>query len=145
MAKSCGQTLSTLLALGENRRFHRSPFAAVPLFAIQRPMAFALFIFLGTIIGLLARATLPGCRKLSALLVLWLGIAGAVLGALVAGFVTLLRPTEFHAAVILGSIAGAIAMLAAGGGFRGLVRPSEPASEKAATRRTSPVLSSRTA
>jgi uncharacterized membrane protein YeaQ/YmgE (transglycosylase-associated protein family) len=109
-------------------------------------MAFALFIFLGTFIGLLARATLPGCRKLGALLVLWLGIAGAVLGALAAGFVTLLRPTEFHAVVILGSIAGAIAMLAAGGGFRGLVRPSEPAlQQRAATRRTSPVLSSRTA
>ena len=81
-------------------------------------MAFVLFLVIGFVISLLARAMLSGGRKLGGPLTAWLGIAGALIGGLLMSFLTLQRVTEIHASGVLGSIVGAIVVLAAGGVFR---------------------------
>jgi uncharacterized membrane protein YeaQ/YmgE (transglycosylase-associated protein family) len=67
------------------------------------------FILVGLVAGLLARAIVPGRQRMSLVMTALLGIAGSLLGGL---FVSLLgRGDGFGPAGIIGSIVGAVLLL----------------------------------
>lgn len=80
-------------------------------------MALLLFIVFGFVIGLLARAIMPGDQKMGILMTTLLGVAGSFIGGFLASLVTDHRVLDFHTAGAIGSIIGALVLLAVGGGL----------------------------
>jgi uncharacterized membrane protein YeaQ/YmgE (transglycosylase-associated protein family) len=74
-------------------------------------MALLMFIVFGLVVGLLARALLPGRQRMGLLATTALGIAGSFLGGFLVSLVTHHEVTEFHTAGVVGSILGAILLL----------------------------------
>ena len=72
-------------------------------------LGFILFLIVGFVAGLIARAIVPGKQRIGLLMTTLLGIAGSLVGGL---FVALLsRDTGFSPVGLLGSILGAIVLL----------------------------------
>lgn len=68
-----------------------------------------LFILIGFVAGLIARAIVPGRQHLSLIMTTLLGIAGALIGGL---FVSLIgRGSAFEPVGLLGSVIGAVVLL----------------------------------
>lgn len=82
-------------------------------------MGILLFIVFGFIVGLIARAVMPGTQKMSFLLTMALGIAGSFIGGFLVSLVTHNRVMDFHTSGLIGSILGAVVLLLAAGGMRG--------------------------
>ena len=74
-------------------------------------MALIFFIVFGFIVGLLARAIMPGSQRMGLLMTTGLGIAGSFIGGFLVSLVTDHRVTDFHTAGIIGSIIGALVLL----------------------------------
>jgi uncharacterized membrane protein YeaQ/YmgE (transglycosylase-associated protein family) len=74
-------------------------------------MSIVLFILFGFIIGLLARAIMPGDQKMGLLMTTALGVAGSFLGGFITSLVTDNRVTDFNTAGVIGSIIGALLLL----------------------------------
>ena len=69
-------------------------------------------IILGFIVGLIARAVLPGAQHLGFIMTTILGIAGSIVGGLIGRLFSKPEPgTPFHPAGIIMSILGAIILL----------------------------------
>jgi uncharacterized membrane protein YeaQ/YmgE (transglycosylase-associated protein family) len=69
-------------------------------------------IILGFIIGLIARAIMPGTQHLGLLLTTLVGIGGSLLGGLIARLFSRPAPgTAFHPAGVIMSIIGALILL----------------------------------
>ena len=69
-------------------------------------------IIIGFIIGLIARAIMPGAQNLGFILTTLLGIGGSILGGLLSRLFSKPQPgTPFHPAGILMSIVGALILL----------------------------------
>ncbi len=75
-------------------------------------MDIVLFIVFGFIVGLLARALLPGDQKMGFLWTTGLGIAGSLAGGVVSSLISGHRVLDFHSAGLVGSVIGAIVLLA---------------------------------
>lgn len=75
-------------------------------------MGILLFLVFGLIAGLLARALMPGRQSMGLLWTSLLGIAGSLLGGFIASALSDTEPTRFHAAGLIGSILGALLLLA---------------------------------
>jgi uncharacterized membrane protein YeaQ/YmgE (transglycosylase-associated protein family) len=82
-------------------------------------MGIILFIVFGLVIGLLARALLPGRQSMGLITTALLGIAGSFVGGFLVSLVTDNRITDFHTAGIIGSIVGAILLLVLASRFSG--------------------------
>jgi uncharacterized membrane protein YeaQ/YmgE (transglycosylase-associated protein family) len=82
-------------------------------------MGIILFIIFGFVIGLLARAILPGRQSMGLIATTLLGIAGSFIGGFLASLVTHDRITDLHTAGVIGSIVGAILLLVVAGRFSG--------------------------
>lgn len=80
-------------------------------------MGLIAFIVFGFVVGLLARALLPGRQKLGLVMTTGLGIAGSFVGGFLMSLVTDHRVTDLHTAGIIGSILGAILLLVLVGRF----------------------------
>ena len=80
-------------------------------------MGLIAFIVFGFIVGLLARALLPGRQKLGLIMTTGLGIAGSFVGGFLVSLFTDHRVTDLHTAGIIGSIVGAILLLVLVGRF----------------------------
>lgn len=78
-------------------------------------MGILLFIVFGFVVGLIARAVMPGEQRMGLLMTTVLGVAGSFLGGFLASLVTDYRVTDMHAAGFIGSILGAVALLFLGG------------------------------
>jgi len=74
-------------------------------------MAIILFLVFGFIVGLLARAIMPGTQKMGTLGTTLLGVAGSFLGGFLVALVTHNRVTDLNTAGIIGSIVGALLLL----------------------------------
>jgi uncharacterized membrane protein YeaQ/YmgE (transglycosylase-associated protein family) len=74
------------------------------------------WIVFGLVIGLIARALVPGRQNMGIIATTLLGIVGSVIGGLV-GSAIAGQPGEWHAAGWIGSILGAIVLLLVAGGF----------------------------
>jgi uncharacterized membrane protein YeaQ/YmgE (transglycosylase-associated protein family) len=74
-------------------------------------MGLLLFILFGLVVGLLARAIMPGPQRMGLLMTTGLGIVGSFIGGFLSSLVTNHRITDLHTAGLIGSIIGAIAVL----------------------------------
>lgn len=75
-------------------------------------MGILTWIVFGLIVGLLARAIVPGRQSMGLIMTTLLGVAGSLLGGFLASVLTGSRDYYgFHPAGIIGSILGAIAVL----------------------------------
>jgi uncharacterized membrane protein YeaQ/YmgE (transglycosylase-associated protein family) len=75
-------------------------------------MSILLFVIFGLVIGLLARAFMPGRQSMGIFATALLGIAGSFVGGFLASLITDARVTDFNTAGVIGSIIGAIVLLA---------------------------------
>jgi uncharacterized membrane protein YeaQ/YmgE (transglycosylase-associated protein family) len=80
-------------------------------------MGLVLFIVFGFVIGLLARALMPGDQNMGFLMTIGLGIAGSFIGGVLVSLVTSHEITDFHTAGFIGSLVGALVLLVVVGGF----------------------------
>lgn len=76
-------------------------------------MSWILFILFGLVIGLLARALVPGKQKVGILWTLAIGVAGALLGGWLAGMITGDPIRTLSVANFIGSVLGAVVLLLA--------------------------------
>jgi uncharacterized membrane protein YeaQ/YmgE (transglycosylase-associated protein family) len=82
-------------------------------------MGIILFIVFGLVIGLLARAILPGRQSMGLIATALLGMAGSFMGGFLVSLVTNNRVTDFNTAGLIGSIVGAILLLVIASRFSG--------------------------
>jgi uncharacterized membrane protein YeaQ/YmgE (transglycosylase-associated protein family) len=75
-------------------------------------MAILGFLLFGLVVGLLARAIMPGRQAMSLPMTALLGIAGSFLGGFLTALITNNRVLDFNTAGIFGSIIGAVVVLA---------------------------------
>ncbi len=78
-------------------------------------MGIIAWIVFGFIIGLIARAIVPGRQGLGFIMTTLLGVAGSLIGGLIASALSGGTATGFHPSGFLGSLIGAIALLVIGG------------------------------
>lgn len=74
-------------------------------------MGIIAWIVFGFIVGLIARAVVPGKQSMGFVLTTVLGVAGSLVGGLVASALRGGDPTAFHATGFLGSLIGAVILL----------------------------------
>jgi uncharacterized membrane protein YeaQ/YmgE (transglycosylase-associated protein family) len=80
-------------------------------------MGILFFLVFGFVIGLVARALMPGEQKMGILMTTVLGVAGSFIGGFLSSLVTSHRVTDFHTAGVIGSVIGALVLLFAAGGL----------------------------
>ena len=74
-------------------------------------MGIIAWIVFGFIIGLLARAIVPGRQHMGFIMTTLLGVAGSLIGGLVANAITGGSMSEMHGAGFIGSLIGAVLLL----------------------------------
>lgn len=74
-------------------------------------MGLLLFLVFGFVIGLLARAIVPGDQKLGLLWTTLLGVGGSFLGGFLGSLISHERVTDFNTAGVIGSLVGAVLLL----------------------------------
>lgn len=82
-------------------------------------MGILMFIVFGLVVGLLARALMPGKQGMGLAMTTLLGIAGSFIGGFVGALLTDSRVGDFNTAGMIGSIIGAMVLLLAVGGLSG--------------------------
>lgn len=70
-----------------------------------------MFVVFGLVVGLLARALMPGRQSMGLLMTAVLGIIGSFVGGFLVSLVTDNRVTDLNTAGIIGSIVGALLVL----------------------------------
>ncbi|CAN5720130.1 GlsB/YeaQ/YmgE family stress response membrane protein [soil metagenome] len=75
-------------------------------------MSILLFLVFGIIVGFLARAIMPGKQGMGIVMTALLGIAGSFLGGFVGSMISGRSLLEFNTAGLIGSVLGALAVLA---------------------------------
>ena len=78
-------------------------------------MGIIAWIVFGFVIGLLARAIVPGRQAMGFVMTTLLGVAGSLVGGLVASALTGASMQEVHGAGFIGSLIGAVLLLVAAG------------------------------
>jgi uncharacterized membrane protein YeaQ/YmgE (transglycosylase-associated protein family) len=78
-----------------------------------------LFVVFGLVVGLIARAVLPGRQSMGLLATSLLGIAGSFMGGFLVALLTHNRVLDFNTAGIIGSIIGAMLLLVIASRFSG--------------------------
>jgi uncharacterized membrane protein YeaQ/YmgE (transglycosylase-associated protein family) len=81
-------------------------------------MHFVAFLVFGFVIGLIARALMPGRQKLGIIMTSLLGMAGSLLGGFLGNLLFGARPGEPIAAGWIGSVIGALVVLGIASGTR---------------------------
>jgi uncharacterized membrane protein YeaQ/YmgE (transglycosylase-associated protein family) len=74
-------------------------------------MSLLVFLVFGLVVGLLARALMPGDQKMGFVMTTILGVVGSFVGGCLVSLVTPAPTTGFHAAGMIGSVLGAILLL----------------------------------
>lgn len=75
-------------------------------------MGLLVFLIFGLLVGLLARALVPGRQSMGIIATTLLGVAGSLLGGLLGSLIGDAEPTRLQAAGLIGSIIGAMIVLA---------------------------------
>ena len=78
-------------------------------------MGIIAWIVFGFVVGLIARAVVPGRQGMGFIMTTVLGIAGSLVGGLVASAVAGGSATGFHASGFIGSLIGAVVLLVLAG------------------------------
>ena len=74
-------------------------------------MGLLAFILFGLVIGLIARAVMPGKQSMGLVATALLGMAGSFVGGLVGSLIYGGRMFELHSAGIIGSLVGALLVM----------------------------------
>ena len=74
-------------------------------------MGILLFIVFGFIVGLLARAIMPGTQKMGLIGTSLLGIVGSFVGGFLVALVTKTQVTDLNTSGVIGSVVGALIVL----------------------------------
>jgi uncharacterized membrane protein YeaQ/YmgE (transglycosylase-associated protein family) len=82
-------------------------------------MSILVFLIFGFFVGLLARALLPGRQGMGLAMTTVLGVIGSFLGGLIGNFISGSSFDRIHPAGLLGSVLGAIIVLAVTGMGKG--------------------------
>jgi uncharacterized membrane protein YeaQ/YmgE (transglycosylase-associated protein family) len=82
-------------------------------------MGILLFLVFGLVVGLLARAIMPGTQSMGLIATALLGVAGSFVGGFLVSLITNNRVTDLNTAGIIGSIIGALLVLFLVGKFGG--------------------------
>jgi uncharacterized membrane protein YeaQ/YmgE (transglycosylase-associated protein family) len=80
-------------------------------------MGILFFLVFGFVVGLLARAIMPGEQRMGILMTTVLGVTGSFIGGFLSSLFTNHRVTDFHTAGVIGSVIGALVVLFAAGGL----------------------------
>ena len=80
-------------------------------------MAILLFIVVGLVVGLLARALMPGRQSMGWGMTAILGVVGSFVGGFLVSLITDNRVTDFNTAGLIGSVLGALVVLLLVGRF----------------------------
>jgi uncharacterized membrane protein YeaQ/YmgE (transglycosylase-associated protein family) len=80
-------------------------------------MAIIMFLVFGLVVGLLARALMPGRQSMGFGMTAVLGVVGSFVGGFLVSLVTDNRVTDFNTAGMIGSIVGAMLTLLIVGRF----------------------------
>jgi uncharacterized membrane protein YeaQ/YmgE (transglycosylase-associated protein family) len=78
-------------------------------------VAILLFIVFGFVVGLIARALMPGNQKMGFLMTALLGVVGSFLGGFLVSLITKHNVMELHTSGFIGSVVGALLVLAIAG------------------------------
>lgn len=87
-------------------------------------MGLLLFVLFGLVVGFLARAILPGRQSMGLIKTAILGMVGSLIGGFVGSMVSGDEVTRIHSAGLIGSIIGALVVLALVSGMGGRRRAS---------------------
>ena len=82
-------------------------------------MSLLWFLLFGFVVGLLARALLPGRQGMGFVMTMLLGVIGSFFGGLIGNLISGVPFDRVHPAGLLGSVLGAIVVLAVTGMGRG--------------------------
>jgi uncharacterized protein (TIGR03382 family) len=82
-------------------------------------MGILLFIVFGFVVGLIARALMPGRQSMGLLMTTGLGIVGSFIGGLIGSMISNRPLGDFNTAGIIGSVIGAMLLLLAVGALSG--------------------------
>lgn len=74
-------------------------------------MGLLMFLVFGFVIGLLARAIMPGTQRMGVVMTTVLGAAGSLIGGFVGSMLSGYSVADVHAAGFIGSLLGALALL----------------------------------
>jgi uncharacterized membrane protein YeaQ/YmgE (transglycosylase-associated protein family) len=74
-------------------------------------MGLIAFLLFGLVIGLIARAIMPGKQSMGLIATALIGMAGSFVGGLVGSLIHGGRMLEFHTSGIIGSILGALLVM----------------------------------
>ena len=80
-------------------------------------MAILSFIVFGLIVGVIARAIMPGRQRMGLLMTMLLGVAGSFLGGFLVSLFTHHRIDQLNTSGFIGSVLGALLLLVLAGGF----------------------------
>jgi len=75
-------------------------------------MGLLLFVIFGLVVGFLARAILPGRQSMGLIMTAVLGMVGSLLGGFLGSMISDNDVTRVHSAGLIGSVIGAIVVLA---------------------------------
>jgi uncharacterized membrane protein YeaQ/YmgE (transglycosylase-associated protein family) len=75
-------------------------------------MGLLLFVIFGLVVGFLARAILPGRQSMGMIMTAVLGMVGSLLGGFIGSMISDNDVTRIHSAGLIGSVIGAIVVLA---------------------------------
>ena len=85
-------------------------------------MSILVFLIVGLVAGLIARALVPGRQSMGWVMTMLLGIVGSLVGGFLVALVTSSRVFDFNTTGLIGSIVGAIVVLAVSGFARNRIR-----------------------
>ena len=80
-------------------------------------MAVLWFLLVGLVVGLIARAIMPGNQQMGIIMTILLGIAGSFVGGFLVSLITSNRITDFNTTGLIGSIIGAVVLMLVVGGL----------------------------
>ena len=80
-------------------------------------MGILFFLLFGLVVGLIARAIMPGEQRMGWMMTAVLGVVGSFVGGFLVSLFTNHRVTDFHTAGAIGSVVGALIVLFVAGGL----------------------------
>ncbi len=80
-------------------------------------MALLWYLIVGLVVGLIARAIMPGNQQMGVIMTILLGIGGSFIGGFLVSLITTNRITDFNTTGLIGSVIGAIVLMLVVGGL----------------------------